>query len=74
MRIFLRFTTLTGALLMAMWALPGCSSDEQAGGKMEGGAMDKGKMEGGAMDKGKMEGGAMDKGKMEGGAMDKGKM
>ena len=56
MRIFLRFTTLTGALLMAMWALPGCSSDEQVGGKMDGGAMDKGTMDSGAMKKGKMEG------------------
>ena len=66
MRIFLRFTTLTAALLMPMWALPGCSSDEQAGGKMDGGAMSSGKMDGGAMDKGTMDSGAMKKGKMEG--------
>jgi uncharacterized protein involved in copper resistance len=74
MRIFLRFTTLTAALIMAMGALPGCSSDEQAGGKMDGGAMSSGKMDGGAMDKGKMDGGDMDKGKMDSGAMKKGKM
>ena len=79
MRLFLRLTTLVASLLMTAWAVPGCSSNDTIGGKMEGampsgkmeGAMDKGKMEG-ATDKGKM-GGAMDKGKM-GGAMDKGKM
>ncbi len=62
------------SLLLAVWAFPGCSSNEGDGGKMEGGAMTSGKMESGAMEKGKMEGGAMEKGKMEGGAMDKGKM
>jgi len=72
MRSLLRLTTLNASLLMAAWAVPGCSSDETTGGKMQG-AAPSGKMEGGAMDKGKMEG-AMDKGKMEGGAMDKGKM
>ncbi len=81
MRSLLRLTTLVASLLLTAWAVPGCSSDDTAGGKMQGaapsgkmeGAMDKGKMRG-AMDKGKMEGGAMDKGKMEGGAMGKGKM
>jgi hypothetical protein len=80
MRSILRFTTLNASLLLALWAFPGCSSNEGDGGKMDasakpsgkmGGAMDKGKMEG-TMDKGKMEG-AMDKDKM-GGAMDKDKM
>ena len=70
MRSFLRLTTLVASLLMTAWAVPGCSSKDTTGGKMEG-AKPSGKMEG-AMDKGKMEG-AMDKGKMEG-AMDKGKM
>ena len=79
MRSFLRLTTLVASLLMTAWAVPGCSSKDTTGGKMEVGkvhvrtrvpsrvarwaAMDKGKMEG-ATDKGKM-GGAMDKGKME---------
>jgi len=74
MRCFLRLTTLAASLLVTVWALPGCSSNEEAGGKMNGGAMPSGKMDGGAMDKGKMDGGAMGKGKMDGGAMDKGKM
>jgi uncharacterized protein involved in copper resistance len=74
MRTFLRSITLAASILVAGSALPGCSTDEPVGGKMDGGAMDKGKMDGGAMDKGKMDGGAMDKGKMDGGAMDKGKM
>jgi hypothetical protein len=72
MRTFLRLTTLVAPLLLTICAFSGCSSDEGAGGKMNGGAMNKGKMDGGAMDKGKMDG-AMDKGKMDG-AMDKGKM
>jgi hypothetical protein len=64
MRSFLQLTTLTASLLVATWALPGCSSDGAAGGKMEGampagGAMETGKMEGGAMETGKM-GGAID--------------
>ena len=84
MRSFLRLTTLVASLLVTAWAVPGCSSNETTGGKMEG-AMPSGKMErrhgqgqDGAADKarwrhqGKMDG-AMDKGKM-GGAMDKGKM
>jgi hypothetical protein len=62
MRSFLRLTTLVASLLMTAWAVPGCSSKDTTGGKMEG-AMDKGKMEG-ATDKGKM-GGTMDKGKMQ---------
>ena len=74
MRSFLRLTTLVALCLCTAWALPGCSSDQGTGDKMEGGAMPSGKMDGGAMDKGKMDGGAMDKGKMDGGAMDKGKM
>jgi hypothetical protein len=83
MRSFLRLTTLAASLLVTAWALPGCSSDEGTGGKMDsgamatgkmGGAMDKGKMDDGAMESGKMDGGAMDRGKMDGGAMDKGKM
>jgi hypothetical protein len=64
MRSFLRLTTLVASLLMTAWAIPGCSSDDTAGGKMPG-ASPGGKMEGGAMDKGKMEGGATDKGKMD---------
>jgi hypothetical protein len=80
MRSFLRLTTVVAPLLLTICAFSGCSPDEGAGGKMNGGAMDKGKMDG-AMDKGKMDGtmdkgkmdGAMDKGKMDG-AMDKGKM
>ena len=76
MRSFLRLTTLVASLLMTAWAVPGCSSKDTTGGKMEG-AKPSGKMEGTdkgkmATEKGKM-GGAMDKGKM-GGAMDKGKM
>jgi hypothetical protein len=55
MRSILRLTTLVAALLLTAWALPGCSSDEGAGGKMDSGAMESGKM-GGAMDKGKMDG------------------
>jgi pentapeptide MXKDX repeat protein len=74
MRWYLRLTTLVASLVVTAWALPGCSSNEETGGRMDGGAMDKGKMDGGAMEKGKMDGGAMDKGKMDGGAMDKGKM
>ncbi len=74
MRCFIRLTTLAASLLATAWFLPGCSSDEDSGGKMNPGAMPAGKMDGGAMDKGKMDGGAMDKGKMDGGAMDKGKM
>ena len=70
MRSFLRLTTLVASLLINAWAVPGCSSNDTSGGKMEG-AKPSGKMEG-ATDKGKM-GGPMDKGKMEG-AMDKGKM
>ena len=62
MRSFLRLTTLVASLLMIAWAVPGCSSNDTTGGKMEG-AKPSGKMEG-AMEKGKM-GGAMDKGKME---------
>ena len=82
MRSLLRLTTLAALWLMTAWAVPGCSPDETAGGKMQG-AASSGKMEGGAMDKGKMEGGAMDKrqdGRRHGqgqdgsGAMDKGKM
>ena len=69
MRSFLRLTTLAASLLLTAWVFPGCSSDEGAGGKMDGGAMPSGKMGGGAMDSGKMEGGAMPSG-----AMDKGKM
>ena len=65
MRSFFRLTTLFASLLLTAWALPGCSSDEGAGGKMDAGAMETGKMDGGAMDKGKMDG-AMDKGKMDG--------
>jgi len=85
MRSFFRITTLAALLFVSVYAIPGCSSDEGAGGmsgKMDGGAMDKGKMgggmsgkmESGAMGKGKMDGGAMDRGKMDGGSMDKGKM
>ena len=55
MRSFFRTTTLAAMLSMAAYALPGCSSDDGSGAKMEGGAMDKGKMEGGTMDKGKMD-------------------
>jgi hypothetical protein len=75
MRSFLRLTTLIASCLLTVWALPGCSSDQGTGAKMESGAgaMDKGKMDGGAMETGKM-GGAMDKGKMDGGAMETGKM
>jgi len=65
MRSFLRLTTFVASCLLTLWALPGCSSDQGTGDKMESGAMDKGKMDGGAMDKGKMDG-AMDKGKMDG--------
>jgi hypothetical protein len=64
MRSLMQLVALASALFVAACALPGCTSEEGAGGKMDGGAMDKGKM-GGAMDKGKMEGGAMDKGKMD---------
>ena len=53
MRSFLRLTTLVASLLMTAWAVPGCSSNDTTGGKMEG-AKPSGKMEG-AMDKGKME-------------------
>jgi hypothetical protein len=74
MSSFLRCTTLAASLLVTVWALPGCSSNEDAGSKMDAGAMPSGKMDGGAMDKGKMDGGAMKSGKMDGGAMDKGKM
>jgi uncharacterized protein involved in copper resistance len=74
MRSFLRLTTLAALLLVTVWALPGCSSHEDARAKMDGGGMPSGKMDGGAMDKGKMDGGAMDKGKMDSGAMKKGKM
>jgi hypothetical protein len=74
MRTFFRLTALAAPVLVCGFALPGCSSDEGADVKADGGAMKGGKMEGGAMDIGKMEGGAMGKGKMEGGAMDKGKM
>lgn len=70
MRSQFRMAALITSLALAPWTFPGCSSENEAGNKMEG-ATDKGKMEG-AMDKDKMEG-AMDKGKMEG-AMDKGKM
>ena len=66
MRSFLRLTTLAASLLVTVWILPGCSSNDEAGGKMNTGAMPSGKMDGGAMDKGKMDGGAMDKGKMDG--------
>ena len=70
MRSYLRLTSLVASLLMTAWAVPGCSSNDTTGGKMEG-AKPSGKMEG-AMEKGKMEG-AMEKGKMEG-AMEKGEM
>jgi hypothetical protein len=82
MRAFLRLTTLVASFLVTVWALPGCSSNEGAGGKMDSGAMKGGEMSG-PMDKGKMNGGAMegdkmsgpmDKGKTDGGAMEKGKM
>ena len=65
MRLSDRLRSLIAALLLAVAALPGCSSDEPQGGKMDG-AMEKGKMDGGAMEKGKMDGGAMEKGKMDG--------
>jgi hypothetical protein len=55
MHSFLRLTTFVASCLLTVWALPGCSGNEGAGGKMDGGAMSTGKMEGGAMDKGKME-------------------
>ena len=56
MRLFLRLTSLAASFLLAVWALPGCSSSERKGpaARWKVGAMDKGKMEG-AMDKGKME-------------------
>jgi hypothetical protein len=81
MRLILRRATAASALLVAVWAFPGCSSGEGDGAKMDGGAMPSGKMDG-DIDKGKMGGGAMDSGKMDGampsgkmdGAMDKGKM
>jgi hypothetical protein len=66
MRSILRISTLAASLSLAVWALPGCSSDDGAGSKMGGGAMPSGKMDGGAMDKGKMGGGATDEGKMDG--------
>jgi hypothetical protein len=66
MRSFLRCTTLAASLLVTASAVPGCHSNEDAGGNTDAGAMDKGKMGGGAMDKDKMDGGAMDKGKMDG--------
>ena len=55
MRSFLRCTTLAASLLVTVWAVPGCSSNEDAGGNMDAGAMDKGKMGGGAMSTGKMD-------------------
>ena len=54
MRSFLRFTIVAASLLSAVWAFPGCTSNESDGGKMAG-AMDKGKMAG-AMEKDKMQG------------------
>ena len=54
MRSFLRLTTLVASLLMTAWTVPGCSSNDTTGGKMEG-AKPSGKMEG-SMEKGKMEG------------------
>ena len=65
MRSLLRCTLLAASVLVACWAIPGCStSTESDTGKMTGpmGKMDTGKMSG-AMDK-------MDTGKMSG-AMDK---
>ena len=81
MRWHLRLASLAALSLVTAWAAPGCSSDEGAAGKMDGGAMDKDKMGGGPMDKDKMGGmdsgkmgGPMDKDKMGGGAMEKDKM
>ena len=54
MSSFFRFTIVAASLLLAVWALPGCSTHEGKGGKMDSGAMENGKM-GGAMEKGKME-------------------
>jgi hypothetical protein len=71
MRSLLRLTAVVASCLLSVWALPGCTGNEDTGGKMDKGAMPSGKMDG-AMDKDKMDG-AMDKGKMDG-AMDKGKM
>ena len=61
-----RLTTLAAALLVCGFALPGCSSDEGADVKTDGGAMKGGMMEGGAMNKGKMEGGAIKEARMKG--------
>jgi hypothetical protein len=65
MRRYFQIAALASSLLVAGFALSGCTPEEGTGGKMDGGAMEKDKMDG-AMDKGKMDGGAMDKGKMDG--------
>ena len=44
MRFFFRMTTLAAMLSMAAYALPGCSSDDGSGAKMEGGAYLSGKI------------------------------
>ena len=54
MRSFFRCTIVAVSLLMALWALPGCSTHEGEGGKMDSGGMEKGKMDGGMMEKGSM--------------------
>ena len=81
MRSFLRLTTLVASLLMTAWAVPGCSSEDEAKpGARWRAPWTRARWKApwtrarwsGAMDKGKM-GGATDKGKMDG-AMDKGKM
>ncbi|MGO9599072.1 MAG: hypothetical protein ACLP7Q_13870 [Isosphaeraceae bacterium] len=65
MRSFFRFTIVATSLLLSVGALPGCSTHEGEGGKMDSGAMEKGKMDSGSMEKGKMDSGAMEKGSMK---------
>jgi hypothetical protein len=76
MRQALRHATLAASLLATAGVLSGCSSEEGAGGKMEG-ATSTGKM-GGDMEKPKMVDGMAPTGKTDGamdkGAMDKGTM
>ncbi len=38
MRSLLRLTTLVASLFVTAWTVTGCSSDETAGGKMQGAA------------------------------------